>query len=342
MLFDRVNIKSIPTIDAQRCLEVGILGIRSTAQGKHKHVNSHASRGASSRKLEIDIPVGWIDCDMPQHQLISKCSSTVIPLKRPYYRHISEHGDATSFSMPFSYQPTRKYDLTLPRPPPDPPAYDPYVGRSRRLQQVKASLPAWIWLVCNAALDRTASQDGRPEVSGSVLSRDSRKAAMQRAVRFARGYPPRDRTTRPSSPWILCLRNVLKGAPKLPPRRHRRRHGHYEWSGAYTERVLRALRDVLTAHVDRQAVRQYVLWEVYDAYSESLGCGIRYDPVTETWSDRAVAWLDVSGQSPAGVVQDDLRRRRPGGLRRANHNFLLSPTPSPGAKTTSGPDFSVY
>ncbi|PIL34999.1 hypothetical protein GSI_02786 [Ganoderma sinense ZZ0214-1] len=376
----------------------------STAQGKHTHTISHARRGVSRKKLEIDVPAGWIDCDMPQHQLISRAQAisqyrlkpsdlrkigykTGVSidghpvrlynersveglawdryggpcglwrwLKRLYDRHISEHGDTALFATPFSYRPGREYDLTLPRPPPDPPAYDPYVGRSRRLQQVKASLPAWIWLACNAALDRTAPHDGRLEVSGSQSLSDSRKAAMQHAVRFARGYSPRDQTARPLSPWIVCLRNVLKSAPKLPPRRawgarvddleffeapgHRRGHGHYEWSGAYTERVLKALRDVLIAHVDRQTIRQYVLWEIYDAYSGSLGCGIRYDPVTETWSDPAAAWLDISGQSPADAVQYDLRRRRPAGLRRANHNFLMSPTPSP-AKTSSGLQFSV-
>ena len=79
------------------------------------------------------------------------------------------------------------------------------------------------------------------------------------------------------------LRKVLKSAPKLPPRHawgacvddlefyealsHRRGHGHYEWSRGYTERVLKALRNVFMAHGGSvgQAVRQYVLWEIYDA-----------------------------------------------------------------------------
>ncbi|KAM5536889.1 hypothetical protein V8D89_009436 [Ganoderma adspersum] len=363
----------------------------STAQGKHKHANSRG-RHHRGRMPSIDVPAGWIDADMPQHQRIARAQAlahyrlkpsdlnkiryrTGVSLgghpvrlynersveglawdryggpcgfwkwlKRLLERHINQHGDTASFAIPYSYQLGRKYDLILPRPPPNPPAYDPYVGRSRRLQRAKACLPNWVWLACNAALDRAASHDASSSSENQPILNDSRKAAMQRAVRFARGYPPRYQASRPSSPWILCLGNVLQRAPELPSRRawsvhvddleffeapgHRRGRGHYEWSRGYIERVLQVLRRVFAVHGDRQTVRCYVLWEIYDAYSASLGCGIRYDPVAETWSDPAAAWLDVSGQSPAGAVQDDLRRRRPVGLRRINHNFLLSPTPS--------------
>ncbi|KAI1782093.1 hypothetical protein LXA43DRAFT_957910 [Ganoderma leucocontextum] len=206
-------------------------------------------------------------------------------LKRLLSHHIDKHGDARSFAIPHNYQAGRKYDLTLPRQPPVPPAYDPYVGRSRRLQQAKARLLNWLRLACNAALDRAAPHDAQPGLGGGnwqpVLS-DTRKAAMQRAVRFARGYPPRDQTCYPSSPWIMCLRNVLQSAPKLPSRRTawgirvdgleffeapscRRGHGHYEWSGAYIERVLKASRTVFAAHGDGQTVRHGVLWDIYHA-----------------------------------------------------------------------------
>ncbi|PIL34995.1 hypothetical protein GSI_02782 [Ganoderma sinense ZZ0214-1] len=187
-------------------------------------------------------------------------------LKQLYDCHISEHGDAALFATQFSYQPGRKYDLTLPRPPPDPPEYVPYVGRSLRLQQIKASIPAWIWLVCHAAMDKAVPHDGQSESS-----------------------------------WIMCLRKVLRGEPKLPLRctgwlrvdnleffevlGHGRGHGHYEWSQVYTERVLKALWNILGALRVRHAVRQHVVREIYDAYSGSLGCGIHYDPVTEAWSD---------------------------------------------------------
>ena len=142
-----------------------------------------------------------------------------------------------------------------------------------------------MWLACNAALDRAASHGDRnaPSVASGnqpVLS-DSRKAAMQRAVHFARGYPPRNWTPRPSSPWIMCLRGVLKRAPAVPSRRawgarvddleffeapgSRRGRGHYQWSCGYIERVLRVLRRVFVAYGDRQTVRRYALWEIYDA-----------------------------------------------------------------------------
>ena len=209
-------------------------------------------------------------------------------LKRLRDHHIAKHGDTRSFPVPFSYQPGRKYDLSLSRPPQDPPACDPCAGRSRRLQQAKACLSNWLWLACNAALDRAASRDAQSGPGGQPILTDSRKAAMQCAVRFARAYPLRDQARCLSSPWILCLRNVLKTAPKIPLRHawgvrvddleffdapsHRRGHtsGHYEWSGAYIERVLKALRSVFAAHGDRPSVRYCVLWEVYDAVCLSL------------------------------------------------------------------------
>lgn len=104
---------------------------------------------------------------------------------------------------------------------------------------------------------------------------------MLEAIHFSGRYQTRPWGPIMVSPWLICYRNVLKNAPRLPSSQRwgmlvdgldfvgMQRQGHYEWNLQYLQRINKTAQAVAYAHGMGRRGWRAARWELYDAVSMS-------------------------------------------------------------------------